>query len=89
MRGQLGARDMDNEIKDTFAVFGSDLIDIKLLRLMSHVCVPLPTYPAALQFFLPCSLLCVLISFLHYFSPGCPSSQLQSQKFALHTQLRG
>ncbi len=38
MKGQLGSRDMDDEIKATFAVFQSDVVDIKLLQLMAKVC---------------------------------------------------
>ncbi len=73
MRGQLGARDMDTEIRDTFAVFRSDLIDIKLLRLMAHVCTSfqqsLFPRPPALAFCL-----------------DIPSAQLHSWMF-FHTSL--
>ncbi len=37
MKGQIAARSMDDEIRDTFAVFGSDIIDVDLLRLMVKV----------------------------------------------------
>jgi hypothetical protein len=37
MKGQIAARNMDDEIKDTFAVFGSETIDPDLLRLMVKV----------------------------------------------------
>jgi hypothetical protein len=37
MQGQLGNRDMEQEINDTFAVFRSDVIDSKLLKLMVQV----------------------------------------------------
>ena len=37
MQGQLDDRDMDEEIRDTFAVFGTERIDASLLRLMVQV----------------------------------------------------
>ncbi len=37
MQGQLDARDMELEIRDTFAVFGSEKINVSLLQLMSQV----------------------------------------------------
>jgi hypothetical protein len=39
MQGQLGSRDMEQEINDTFAVFRSEVIDSKLLKLMVQVSV--------------------------------------------------
>ena len=39
MKGQIAARNMDEEIRDTFADFGSDIIDIDLLRLMVQVAI--------------------------------------------------
>jgi hypothetical protein len=38
MKGQIATRNMEDEIRDTFAVFGTKSIDIELLRLMAQVC---------------------------------------------------
>ncbi len=38
MKGQIAARNMDQVIENTFAVFGVDCIDINLLRKMVQVC---------------------------------------------------
>jgi hypothetical protein len=38
MKGQIATRNMEDEIRDTFAVFGTKSIDIQLLRLMAQVC---------------------------------------------------
>jgi hypothetical protein len=56
MKGQLGSRDMDDEIKATFAVFQSDVVDIKLLQLMAKVC----TF-SSLQCFPPQSYLLIFV----------------------------
>ena len=37
MQGQLGGRDMEEEIRDTFGVFRSSTINLKLLQLMVQV----------------------------------------------------
>jgi hypothetical protein len=37
MKGQIATRNMDDEIRDTFAVFGAERIDMNLLRLMAQV----------------------------------------------------
>jgi hypothetical protein len=37
MKGQIATRNMEDEIRDTFAVFEADNIDIHLLKLMVQV----------------------------------------------------
>jgi hypothetical protein len=49
MKGQIAARNIEDEIRDTFAVFGAKSINIDLLRLMVQVCPLFSLFGEGLQ----------------------------------------